>query len=215
MKHRVEWGKEEIARRGMEMDTLIKELNLLWEPIRPFLVRQIEELYGRQDGHILEIGPFSGLIFSLRQKNVGENFLIAAFPQAAIALYRQEARKHGLEDRVKIIESDSSLIGIADESVDLAIFRGALFFPALFHVDFRAVYRVLRTAGIALVGGGFGKYTPAEVISQIGKRSEQLNAAMGRVRVTVESVRDQLRSSHLEGNCEIITDGGLWVVMRK
>ena len=199
----------------MEMDGLIKELNLLWEPVRPFLVRQIEELYGRRDGHILEIGPFAGLIFALAQKNVGQSFSIAAFPQAAIPLYRQEARKHGLEDRVRIIESDSSLTNIVDESIDLAIFRGALFFPVLFQVDFGAIYRTLRTAGIAFVGGGFGKYTPAEVISQIGKRSEQLNAAMGRVRVTVESVRDQLRSSHLEGNCEIITEGGLWVVMRK
>jgi hypothetical protein len=38
---------------------------------------------------------------------------------------------------------------------------------------------------------------------------------MGRVRVTVESVRDQVRSSHLEGKCEITTDGGLWLVMKK
>ena len=76
-------------------------------------------------------------------------------------------------------------------------------------------HRTLRTAGITFVGGGFGKDTPPEVISQIGKRSEQLNAAMGRVRVTVESVRDQVRSSHLEGKCEITTEGGLWVVMKK
>jgi hypothetical protein len=199
----------------MKMDTLIEELNLLWEPIRPFLARQIEELYGRRDGNILEIGPFSGLIFTLAQKNVGQSFLIAAFPQTAIALYRQEARKRGLKDRVRIIESNSSLIGVSDDSVDLAIFRGALFFPKLFHVDFGAIYRTLRTAGIAFVGGGFGKHTPSEVISRIGERSEQLNAAMGRVRVTVESVQDQLRSSHLEGRCEITTDGGLWVVTRK
>ncbi len=199
----------------METDTLIEELNLLWEPIRPFLARQIEELYGRRDGHILEIGPFSGLIFTLAQKNVGQSFSIAAFPQTTIPLYRQETRKHGLEDRVGIIESDSSLINIADDSIDLAIFRGALFFPVLFQVDFGAIYRTLRKGGIAFVGGGFGKHTPTEVISQIGKRSEQLNAAMGRVRVTVESVRDQVRSSHLEGKCEITTDGGLWVVMRK
>jgi hypothetical protein len=199
----------------METDTLIEELNLLWEPIRPFLAREIEELYGRQDGHILEIGPFSGLIFALAQKNVGQSFLIAAFPQPAMALYREEARKRGLEDRVRIIESDSSLIGILDDSVDLAIFRGALFFPKLFHVDFGAIYRTLRKAGIAFIGGGFGKYTPPEVINQIGKRSEQLNAAMGRVRVTVDNVRDQLRSSHLEAKCEITTEGGLWVVMRK
>jgi len=199
----------------METDTLIEELNLLWEPIRPFLVQEIEELYGRRDGHILEIGPFMGLIFALAHKNVGESFSIAAFPEAAIPLYRQEARKHRLEDRVRIIESDSSLIGIAEDSIDLAIFRGALFFPSLFQVDFGAIYRKLRTGGIAFVGGGFGKYTPAEVISRIGKRSEQLNAAMGRVRVTVESVWDQLRSNRLEERCKVTTEGGLWVVMKK
>src|SRR4030042_3657317 len=111
----------------METDTLIQELNVLWEQIRPFLAKQIEELYGRSDGDILEIGPFSGVIFALAQKNMGRSFLIAAFRQASIALYREEAQKRGLEDRVRIIESDSSLTGIADASVDLAIFRGALF----------------------------------------------------------------------------------------
>jgi hypothetical protein len=199
----------------METDTLIEELNLLWEPIQPYLARQVEELYGRRDGHILEMGPFSGLIFELARRNIGRIFSIAAFPQAGIPLYRPGAQKRGLEDRVRIIQSDSSLSNMGEASVDLAIFRGALFFPSLFQVDFNAIYRTLSTEGIAFIGGGFGKYTPPEVISQIGKRSEQLNAAMGRVRVTVESVRDQLRSSTLEEKCEITTEGGLWVVLRK
>ena len=199
----------------METDNLIEELNLLWEPVRPYLARQIEELYRHRDGHILEMGPFSGLIFELVRINIGRSFSIAAFPQATIPLYRSEARKQGLEDRVRIIESGSSLSNIDEGNVDLAIFRGALFFPRLFQVDFRAIYRTLSTEGIAFIGGGFGKYTPPEVISRIGKRSEQLNSAMGRVRVTVESVRDQLRSSTLEEKCEITTEGGLWVVLRK
>ena len=199
----------------METDNLIEELNLLWEPVRPYLARQIEELYGHRDGHILEMGPFSGLIFGLVRINIGRSFSIAAFPQATIPLYRSEARKQGLEDRVRIIESDSSLSNIDEGNVDLAIFRGALFFPRLFQVDFRAIYRTLSTEGIAFIGGGFGKYTPPEVISRIGKRSEQLNSAMGRVRVTVESVHDQLRSSALEEKCEITTEGGLWVILRK
>ena len=199
----------------MENDTLIEELNLLWKPVQPYLARQIEELYGRRDGQILEIGPFSGLIFALAQKKVGRSFLIAAFPQAAVRSCQQEAQRLGLEDRVRIVESDSSFVGIADESVDLTIFRGALFFPSLFQVDFGAITRTLRKGGIAFVGGGFGKYTPPEVINQIGKRSEQLNLAMGKVRITVESVREQVQSANPEGEFEIITDGGLWIVMKK
>ena len=199
----------------MKADALIEELNLLWEPVRPYLARQIEELYGRRDGHILEIGPFSGLIFVLTGNDVGRTFSIAAFPQTAVELYREEAQKHGLEDRVRILESNSSLTGVSDDSVGLALFPGALFFPALFRVDFEAIHRTLRRAGVAFVGGGYGKYTPPEVINQIGKRSEQLNAAMGRVRLTLESVRDQVRSIGLEAECEITTDGGLWVLMRK
>ena len=199
----------------MEKDTLIEELNLLWEPVQPYLARQIEELYGRRDGQILEIGPFSGLIFALAQKKVGRSFLIAAFPQAAVRSCQQEVRKLRLEDRVRIIESDTSLVGIADSSVDLTVFRGALFFPSLFQVEFGAITRTLRKGGIAFVGGGFGKYTPPEVIRQIGKRSEQLNLAMGKVRVTVESVREQVQSGNPEAEFEITTDGGLWVVMRK
>jgi predicted O-methyltransferase YrrM len=199
----------------MEKDTLIEELNLLWEPVQPYLARQIEELYGRRDGQILEIGPFSGLIFALAQKKVGRSFLIAAFPQAAVRSCRQEARRLGLEDRIRIIESDTSLVGITDESVDLTIFRGALFFPSLFQVDFGAITRTLKKGGIAFVGGGFGKYTPPEVIRQIGKRSEQLNLAMGKVRVTVESVQEKVRSGNPKGKFEITTAGGLWVVMKK
>ncbi len=199
----------------METDNLIEELNVLWEPIRPYLARQIEEVYGRRDGHILEMGPFSGLIFELVRMNLGRSFTIAAFPQAMIPLFRSEAGKQGLEQRVRIIESDSSLDNIDEGNIDLAIFRGALFFPKVFQVSFRAIYRTLRAEGIAFIGGGFGKYTPPEVISRIGKRSEQLNSAMGRVRITMESVRDQLRSSMLEEKCEITTEGGLWVVLRK
>ena len=199
----------------MIKDTLLEEVNLLWEAVRPYLVKQVEELYKGHDGHILEIGPFSGLIFALAQKNVGQSFLIAAFPQASVRLCQQEAQKLGLEDRVRIIESDNSLTGVPDESVDLANFRGALFFPSLFQVDFRAIYRKLREGEIAFVGGGFGKYTPPEIISRIGKRSEELNAELGRVRVTVESIRDQLQASSLGAKAEITTDGGLWVVMKK
>ena len=199
----------------MEQETPIEELNRLWQPVRPYLARQIGELYGRRDGHVLEIGPFSGLLFDLAGNGVGRSFSIAAFPKAAFRSCQEEARRLGLEERVRITESNASLSGIAADSVDLAIFRGALFFPSLFRTDFGAIDRTLRPGGVAFIGGGFGRYTPAEVIERIGKRSEELNLAMGRVRISMEDARKQAESSLLRGTFEITTDGGLWVTLRK
>ena len=206
---------EETGGRQMAKDTLLEDLNRLWEPIRPYLAKQVEETYGRCDGHVLEIGPFAGLIFTLARKNASQSFLVAAFPREAFLSCWEEAQRLGLENKVRIIESDSSLTGVPDNTVDLAIFRGALFFPSRFKVDFGAIHRTLKAGGIGFVGGGFGNYTPPEIISRIGKRSEELNAEMGRVRITVESVLDQLRAGDLAAKAEIVTDGGLWVIIKK
>ena len=199
----------------MTKQSLIEDLNLLWKPVQPYLARQVEELYGRRDGQLLEIGPFSGLIFVLAERRIGRSFVIAAFPGAAFRQSQQQSQRLGLEKEVRVIESDASLAGVKDRSADLAIFRGALFFPSFFQVDFKAIDRTLRPGGIAFVGGGFGKYTPEEVIRQIGKRSEQLNLELGKVRISLEAVEERLKSANLESTFQVSTEGGLWVILRK
>jgi hypothetical protein len=194
---------------------LIKEIDSLWEPVYPYLAQQIHELYGRQDGNILEMGPFCGMIFALQRKKIGRSFLIATFPSGMGDFFRQEAKKRKLGEKIKIIETDTSLNGIEDNEIDLAIFRGAFFFPCLFKVNFPAIYRVLKPKGIAFIGGGFGKYTPDTVIKDIGKRSRDLNLKIGKIEVNEDQLRQMIKESNLEGKVEIISEGGLWVVMRK
>jgi len=194
---------------------LIKEIDSLWEPVYPHLTRQIHEFYGRQDGEILEIGPFSGMIFTLQRKKIGLSFLIATFPPGMGDFFHQEAKKRKLGDKLKIIETDPFLTGIKENNIDLAIFRGAFFFPFLFKVSLSAIYRVLRPKGVAFVGGGFGKYTPDAVIKDIGKRSRDLNLRIGKTEVNEVQLRQMIKESNLEGKAEIISEGGLWVLMRK
>jgi hypothetical protein len=200
---------------GINVSDDLVELNDLWEPVRPYLVMQIEELYGGTGGDILEIGPFSGLVFDLARRDRGKSFLVAAFPSRLLDYYRTLAEEQGVADKVKIVESDPALRDVPDEAFDLAVFRGAIFFPTFFNTDYSAVYGKLKPGGVAFVGGGFGKYTPPEVIDRISERSRDLNLAVGKVRVTEESVREELRSLGLDGKAEIVTEGGLWVVMRK
>ena len=191
------------------------ELNRLWEPVRPYLAQQVGDLYGRNDGNVIEIGPFSGLVFDLARGNVGSSFFMALFPEEIIDSLQEEAQRLGLQDEVTIRAINERLSGIPPETFDLAIFRGAFFFPSFFKPDLSAIYCALKAGGIAFVGGGFGTHTPQDMIERIGKRSAELNQQLGRVHVAKEDLRTMLRSAHLEQNAEIIEEGGLWVVLRK
>jgi len=194
---------------------LFQEIDQLWNPVYPYLAKQIGEIYGRQDGNILEIGPFCRVIFTLQEKNIGSSFLIGTFPPGMGNFFREEVKKRNLEDKIEVIETDPTLTGIEENKIDLAIFRGAFFFPSLFEVHFSGIDRILRTGGIAFIGGGFGKLTPVTVIQDIGKRSRELNLRMGKIEISEEKLRQEIQKSDIRAKFEIISEGGLWVVMKK
>jgi SAM-dependent methyltransferase len=193
----------------------IMELNRLWEPVRPYLARQVSELYGRRDGSVLEVGPFSGLALELARSGIGASFHMAVFPGEVVETLKEEAREMGLEDKVTIAESDEKLSGDSAEAFDLIVFRGAFFFPSFFRPDLPAIYRSLKPGGMAFVGGGFGCHTPEDVIRGIEMRSKGLNQALGRVRITERDVWSLLEAAELEKKATMITEGGLWVVLRR
>lgn len=194
---------------------MVQEINQLWETVYPHLARHIQEEYGRKDGVILEIGPFCGVIFSLMEKGVGSQFMIGAFPSSITPFYHDWIHKKDLDTNISILETDQSLVGIEDEGADLIIFRGALFFPSLFRVDYQAVSRVLKSGGIAVIGGGFGKFTPSDVISPIAEKSRDLNLKIGKVEVTEELIRNEIDASGITVAYRIVREGGLWVILNK
>jgi hypothetical protein len=193
----------------------IKKLYTLWEPVYPYLAREIGEIFGRLDGMVVEVGPFCGAIFAMVEQGIGRQYGVATFPQGLGNFYSSEAQRLGVRERVEVYETTPALPVIPDSSVDCLLFRGALFFPGLFTVDFQAIRRVLRSGGIAFVGGGFGRQTPHEVIAAIGRRSRDLNTEAGKVEVSIDTLREACLAGSIPGLVEIITDGGLWVIMRK
>ena len=193
----------------------IQEIYHLWEPVYPYLSQQILELYNRKDGNILEIGPFSGVIFNLQKRNIGNSFLIAAFPPGMGNFFHEETIKQKVQDKVRVIETDPVLTGIEENSIDLAIFRGAFFFPSLFKVNFSAIDKVLKTNGVGFIGGGFGKFTPNSVIKDIGKKSRDLNLQIGKIEISEDRLRQDIQAEGVKEKMEVISEGGLWVLMRK
>ncbi len=197
------------------MLSLIQEINVLWEPVYPYLARHVKDEYRRTDGCVLEAGPFCGVIYDLVRQHIGSSFRIASFPSGMEDFYRGEIKKRNTKNVIDVIETTPAFAGIEDETVDLVVFRGALFFPALFRTDYRAIRRILRPGGVAFVGGGFGKYTPPEVIRSINERSRELNLRIGKTEVTVDTIRQDLNANNITEKVEILTEGGLWIVIKK
>ena len=194
---------------------LIKEINDLWDPVYPYLAEHIRKLYGREDGNILEIGPFCGVLFALQEKNIGDSFLIATFPPETSNFFQRKVNDRKQEKVYKVIESDPSLSGVNENSIDLAIFRGAFFFPSLGEANLLEIHRVLKLNGIGFVGGGFGKYTPEKVIQNIANKSRDLNLRLGKIHITEDELRQNIQAAGLEEKAELITEGGLWVLVKK
>jgi len=194
---------------------MIGEIDELWEPVYPFLAKHISESYGRKDGVILEMGPFCGVIYSLIAQGVGSRFMIGVFPHEMKPFFNDQVRKKGCTQKINIVETDQSLTGVQENSIDLVIFRGALFFPSLFHVDYRSIARVMRSGGMAIIGGGFGKFTPHEVILPIAERSKELNLKIGKIEVTAEQVKEDIIAGGTSIEYRIVHEGGLWVILNK
>lgn len=199
----------------LDMFDLIRRINVLWEPVYPYLARHIAEVYGRRSGAVLEMGPFSGVLASLVGHGVGDLHSIASFPVGMGGLLRCSFEVTGLHKKIRLVETDDSLSALRQAVIDLVIFRGALFFPSLFQVDYPAIARVLKPGGVAVIGGGFGKYTPPDVIRAIAEESKDLNLRIGKTEATPEKIEENIRKSGVKAEFNILTEGGLWAIMRK
>jgi len=195
--------------------SVIRELYVLWKPVFPYFARYVKEIFRRTGGLIAEIGPFCGPIFSLKEEKIGDNYVIAAFPKGASQIYRQEAYNLGVYDNDIIIVELDRFSCFKDNIFDLILFRGAFFFPHLFQVDFNAIYNMIKGGGVAIVGGGFGKYTPDTLIRKIGKRSKELNLIAGKIDISLEKLKEGITQEKLKDRIEISTEGGLWTILKK
>jgi len=193
----------------------IQEIYRLWKPVYPYLAHHILEYYDRQDGNILEIGPFCGVLFALDEMKIGASFSIATFPSEMVDFFREETKNRSVQEKIRVIETDSSLNGFEENDIDLAIFRGAFFFPSLFQVNLARICHILRPGGVAFVGGGFGKFTPDFIIRDIGERSRDLNLQIGKAEIRKEELWQEVQAISGKGRVELISEGGLWVLMKK
>ncbi len=185
---------------------LITRLNTLWKPVYPHLGKWVETWAPKDEGHILETGPFSGgIIQSLLASRPTLQGLVA-LSDANVAREIQASFGHPCPVLLSPLDHLPLL-----PDFDLLVCRGAFFF--LTPEIIRECHRILKPTGHALLGGGYGPLTPEPIISNIADESRDLNYRLGKRRLSRKNLENMVREAGLEDQSTIIASGGLWLLI--
>jgi SAM-dependent methyltransferase len=146
----------------------------IFAPIFPVLAQQIKERSGCTQGVCLDVGSGGGhLGLSLAQITSLRVVLLDVLPEA-IAVAEKRIVAWGLSSRATTLLGDVHRVPADDNSFDLAISRGSLWFWKDQKKALEQIYRVLKPGGMAYIGGGFGT---AELKRQMDEKMAQQRRA--------------------------------------
>lgn len=187
-------------------------------PIYSVIAQQIVDKTKKNSGICLDIGCGGGhLGLSLAQ--LTDLYLILLDKQEdAITIAGKRAQEWGLAKRTASLLGDAQNIPFEDETIDLCISRGSVWFWEDQKKGFEEIYRVLSPGGMAYIGGGFGN---RELKEQVDRKMKERDSEWPRNREkfvegnTIGHFSEILRKIGIY-DFEITDDEkGIWVIFQK
>lgn len=190
----------------------------VFAPIYPVIAGQIKQNTGIETGTCLDIGTGGGYLGIELSKITDLSVYLFDKSEKMIKLANENINNNGLENRVKTQLGDVHEIPFKDQSINLVISRGSIFFWENLQKAFKEIYRILKPGGIAYIGGGFGT---AELKEQIAIKMKEIDKEWegGMVKNfgnnPIELLNNELRSSEIEDYDVSMDESGLWVTIRR
>jgi ubiquinone/menaquinone biosynthesis C-methylase UbiE len=123
-----------------------------------------------------------------------------------------------LDNEADFVQADVHELPFRDDYADFVMSRGSIWFWDRPHEGLREIHRVLKPGGVAVVGGGLGRYIPASMRKRLRTGIQQHLVEAGETRPSEEEFRTIVERARLP-TYTIITEGpgggGKWVEIRK
>lgn len=184
--------------------------------IYPVIAQQIVEKTCKKEGACIDLGGGPGMLgISIARITAMQVTVCDPMPEC-IELAAENAMEHEVASQVKGIVGCAEQLPFADESVDLVVSRGSVFFWDDQKKGLGEVYRVLRPGGHAVIGGGFGSVELLREIQETMADNPEWN----------EKRRERLEKyppAHYENLLEELgiagtvekSDAGMWIMFNK
>ena len=139
----------------------------------PYVVQDVLRHCKPAKGFWVDLGAGRGQVAIPLIEATGNPVVMIDPDAKAMAEGLEIARKKGLENRLSAVVGTAEAMPFPDNSVDLVVSRGSIFFWQDQAKGLQEVYRVLRPGGKAYIGGGAGSgYPKADVEALIRGRRE-------------------------------------------
>ncbi|GBC59487.1 SAM-dependent methyltransferase [Desulfonema ishimotonii] len=162
-----------------EFDTIAREI---FAPVYPVIARQIIDRTGITKGICLDIGSGGGYLGLALARETDLFFRFLDESPEMLEIAQKNIADNDLTGRAETLQGNVEAIPLPDESVNLAISRGSVFFWEDRAKAFREIYRVLAPSGYAYIGGGFGS---AKLLAEISETMDAMDKGSGRWRKKV------------------------------
>lgn len=192
-------------------------------PIYPYLAGQIKTRFSITRGICVDVGSGPGNL-AIEMAKITEMAVFSLDLQPEMSqLARENIARAGLSGRISPVTADVCRMPFPDNSVDLVISRGSIFFWEDRPAGCAEIYRILKPGGVAYCGGGMG--TP-EIRRQVMRTIEQddtfeeerdfwiNNIGKARKKLEPEELCNRLKLMGIPATAEKENDG-IWIQIIK
>lgn len=186
------------------------------------LAKQVVDDYSITRGVCLDLGCGLGWFGIELAKITDLEVILLDVDHDKLLKARDNALREGVKNRVHLQLADAHNLPLKDNSIDLLVCRGAVFFWEKPDVAFKEVYRVLKIGAVGFLGGAIGRYMPThmrtKLIEAVKKEVEKLGPEKERewwFRRSPEWLTKWLREAGIEQFKFIPDPPGIWVEIKK
>ncbi|WHH58679.1 class I SAM-dependent methyltransferase [Petroclostridium sp. X23] len=188
------------------------------QPMYPLLIQQFVDDYNLSEGIAVDIGVGPGFLGLEMAKITNMKIVFIDISQEALDQAKNTFNSLDLDNEAEFINADVQALPLEDNYANFIMSRGSIWFWKEPEKGLREIHRILKPGGVAVVGGGLGRYLPETMRNRLQAALKQGLKERKEKRPSLEEFEAMVQKSGLS-DYRIMTDGdtssGKWVEIRK
>ncbi len=131
------------------------------QPMYALLAQQFMDDYHLMNGVACDIGTGHGSLGIELAKITHMKIIFLDIDETAISLAKKNFNTVEADNEAEFLVSPVEQIPLPNESVDFVMSRGSVVFWDDIKLGLQEIQRILKPGGVAIVGGGLGRYMPS------------------------------------------------------